>query len=120
MSLAEIFDPATGQSQGVANPMSTARVKATATTLLDGHVLVAGGNDGANDLATAEFFEPTANSFLPTGAMQVARSGHVAVLLPNNNQVLIAGGTSAGAAVASAELYADWRDGFSATANPMS
>ena len=52
--------------------------------------------------------------------MQIARSGHVAVLLPNNNQVLIAGGMSAGAAVASAELYADWRDGFSATPNPMS
>ena len=52
--------------------------------------------------------------------MQTARSGHVAVLLPNNNQVLIAGGMSAGAAVASAELYADWRDGFSTTPNPMS
>ena len=59
-------------------------------------------------------------SFFPTGAMQTARSGHVAVLLPNNNQVLIAGGMSAGAAVASAELYADWRDGFSMTPNPMS
>ena len=55
-----------------------------------------------------------------TGAMQTARSGHVAVLLPNNNQVLIAGGMAAGAAVASAELYADWRDGFSLTPNPMS
>ena len=87
----------------------------SATTLLDGHVLVAGGNDSTNDLSSAEIFDPATGSFFNTGAMQVARSGHVAVLLPNNNQVLIAGGTSAGTAVASAELYADWRDGFSAT-----
>ena len=52
--------------------------------------------------------------------MQTARSGHVAVLLPNNNQVLIAGGSVRRRAVASAELYADWRDGFSPTPNPMS
>ena len=100
--------------------MSTARVKATATTLLDGHVLVAGGNDGTQDLASAEIFDAASGAFFATGAMQTARSGHVAVLLPNNNQVLIAGGMSAGAAVASAELYADWNDGFSSTPNPMS
>ena len=55
-----------------------------------------------------------------TGSMQTARSGHVAVLLPNNNQVLVAGGMSTGVAVSSAELYADWRDGFSVAPNPMS
>jgi hypothetical protein len=38
----------------------------------------------------------------------------VAVLLPNNNQVLIAGGNGA-----SAELYADWRDGFTVVPNAM-
>ena len=119
MGLAEIFDPATGQSLAIASPMSTARVRATATTLLDGHVLVVGGNDGTDDLSSAEIFESATDSFFSTGAMQVARSGHVAVLLPNNNQVLIAGGMSEGTAVASAELYADWRDGFSA-ATPMS
>ena len=80
--------------------MSTARVRATATAMLGGHVLVVGGNDGANDLATAEIFEPATGSFFGTGATQVARSGHIAVLLPNNNQVLIAGCTSAGTAVA--------------------
>ena len=120
LSLAELFDPATGQSSSASVAMSTARVKATATTMLDGHVLVVGGSDGTNDLSSAEIFDPATASFFMTGAMQIARSGHVAVLLPNNNQVLIAGGMSVGAAVASGELYADWRDGFSATANPMS
>ena len=88
--------------------------------MLDGHVLVVGGSDGANDLSSVEIFDSASGTFFATGAMQIARSGHVAVLLPNNNQVLIAGGMSAGAAVASAELYADWRDGFSIAPNPMS
>ncbi len=88
--------------------------------MLDGHVLIVGGSDGANDLSSAEIFDPATASFFATGSMQTARSGHVAVLLPNNNQVLIAGGTSGASAVASAELYADWKDGFSPTPNPMS
>src|SRR6185295_6726921 len=83
-------------------------------------VLVAGGSDGANDLSSVEIFDSASGTFFPTGAMQIARSGHVAVLLPNNNQVLIAGGMSAAAPVASAELYADWRDGFSMAPNQMS
>ena len=100
--------------------MSTARAKATATTMLDGHVLVVGGSDGTNDLASAEIFDPATSRSSRPARCRRARSGHIAVLLPNNNQVLIAGGMSAGAAVASAELYADWRDGFSPTPNPMS
>ena len=43
---------------------------------------------------------PRTSTYCYTGAMQTPRSGHVAVLLPNNNQVLIAGGMSAGTAVA--------------------
>ena len=92
LSLAEIFDPATGRSVPVTAPMSTARTRATATTMLDGHVLVVGGSDGTTDLATAEIFDPATQSFFATGGMQTPRSGHIAVLLPNNNQVLIAGG----------------------------
>ena len=51
-------------------------------------------------------------TFFDTGSMKAARTGHVAILLPNNNQVLIAGGTVAGQPTASAELYSDWTDGF--------
>ena len=116
LSGAEIFDPASGLSAGVA-ALSTARVNATATALLDGHVLVAGGTDGTTTLASAEIYDPATTSFFDTGTMQVARSGHAAVLLPSNNQVLITGGTSAGAALAHAELYADWRDGFAPVPN---
>ena len=72
---------------------------------------------GRTTLASAEIYDPATTSFFGTGTMQVARSGHVAVLLPSNNQVLITGGTSAGAALAHAELYADWRDGFAPVSN---
>jgi hypothetical protein len=115
----ELFDPETGQTQSLVTRMAVAREKLTATRLLDGHVLIAGGRNDSGDLATAEIFVSGSHSIFETGALKTARSGHAAVLLPNNNQVLIAGGTVNGAPVASAELYADWRDGFTVVANPM-
>jgi hypothetical protein len=115
----ELFDPESGQTQSLVTRLIESREKATATTLLDGHVLIAGGRNETGTLATAEIFDSGSHSVFPTGAMRAARSGHVAVLLPNNNQVLIAGGTVGGAASATAELYADWRDGFTAVPNAM-
>ena len=90
LNLAETFDPRPVRAP-VSRSCRPPSVKATATTLLDGHVLVAGGNDGTQDLASAEIFDAASGAFFATGAMRTARSGHVAVLLPNNNQVLIAG-----------------------------
>ena len=37
--------------------------------------------------------------------LSVPRAGHTALLLPNNNSVLIAGGRSNGAAVTAADLF---------------
>src|SRR5688572_30868067 len=116
----ELFDSTTGVTQSLAIRLGVAREKLTATRLLDGHVLLAGGRDGSGSLAIAEIFVSGSRSIFETGSLRTARSGHNAVLLPNNNQVLIAGGTVNGAPAASAELYADWRDGFRAVANPMS
>ena len=116
----ELFDSTTGVTQSLAIRLGVAREKLTATRLLDGHVLLAGGRDGSGSLAIAEIFVSGSRSIFETGSLRTARSGHTAVLLPNNNQVLIAGGTVSGAPAASAELYADWLDGFRAAANPMS
>jgi len=110
----ELFDGDTGQTESLAVRMGAAREKLSATTLLDGHVLIAGGRNDSGDLAIAEIFESGSRSIFPTGPLHAARSGHVGVLLPNNNQVLIAGGSGA-----SAELYADWRNGFTVVPNPM-
>ena len=71
--------------------MSSARVYATATTSYDG-VAVIGGNNGQNDLGTAEIFSQWTNKFrVVTGG--TPRSHHFAVLLPKNGSILAMGGT---------------------------
>ena len=61
----EIYDPETGAVN--AGPvLSTPRAGLSATTLMDGKVLIAGGNNGTADLATAEIFNSA------TGIVSVA------------------------------------------------
>jgi hypothetical protein len=88
--------------------MSMKRAAHTATLLPDGSVLIAGGfrSEGASEvpIASAEIYDPETNTFTPTGAMNVGRSGHTATLLPNN-LVLIAGGWGAKGRLSSAELF---------------
>ncbi len=106
LATAEIFDPETSSVSFTALVMSTPRTGASATTLIDGRALVAGGNNGSRNLASAELFYAFDESFAAVNTqLSVARSGHTAVLLPNNNSVLIAGGTSNGTAQASADLF---------------
>ena len=80
--------------------------------LADGRVLIAGGNNGETDLATTEIYDPAAGRFLAAAEMPAARRGQIAVRLPDNNQVLILGGTSGGRLLADAVLYVPWRDVF--------
>lgn len=81
----------------------------TATLLLDGRVLVAGGTDV--DLTVppynvaAELYNPRTGTWAATGNMITDRVGHTATLLPDG-KVLVAGGeTRALGALASAEVY---------------
>ena len=47
------------------------------TPLLDGRVLVTGGQSpGSTPTSTAEIFTPATSTFTPTGAMQLARYLH--------------------------------------------
>ena len=50
--------------------------------------------------------------------MTQARNSHQALLLNHNNTVLVTGGTSNGAVVASAEQFIPWTDQFSVTGSP--
>jgi hypothetical protein len=121
----DIYDSKT--SLVTAGPaLNTPRSAATATTLLDGTVLIAGGsypegaagNGQVAELATAELFDPTAGTITTLAVtLAHARSGHLAFLLPGNNQVLIAGGAAGGAALPYAELYTPWTQTFSPTAS---
>lgn len=71
--------------------MTTGRFQHTATLLLDGKVLIVGGQDGSSILSTAEIYDPATGTFALTGSMTRARTAHSATLLPNG-RVLIAGG----------------------------
>ena len=122
LASSDIFDPASGIiSAGPA--LATARYGQSATTLLDGRIAIIGGTDGTNDFSTAEVFDPANAAFTNAGAvLATARRGHQAFLLPNNNSVLIVGGTSGGAAVGASELFVPqispsgvWSSSISAT-----
>ena len=94
--------------------MTTPRIFHTATLLLNGKVLIAGGDDFNNrQLASAELFDPMTNTFTPTGDMTTGRSGHSANLLPDG-RVLIVGGQYHDQP--SAELYDPSTGTFTTTA----
>ena len=94
--------------------MVEARTNHTATALLDGRVLVAGGvgiqqSEGfANILASAELYDPDTGTWTTTGAMSQLRGLHTATLLPDG-KVLVVGGSACsdfdGCPLTSAELY---------------
>src|SRR5207245_1760446 len=83
---------------------STLRDGAAATLLPTGQVLVSGGNDGTNVLATAEIYDAVAGVWTGTGPMNAARDSHTGTLLPNGN-VLVAGGFDGSNALSSTETY---------------
>jgi N-acetylneuraminic acid mutarotase len=101
----EIYDPATN-GWSSAESMATARGGHTATRLSNGGVLVAGGfhRPGmpglAEDLASAEIYDPATDGWTGAGSMATARDSHTATLL-DNGKVLVVGGTD----LASAEIY---------------
>jgi hypothetical protein len=101
----EIFDPR--DFSLIAGPkLSIARAGLSATRLDDGRILVAGGSDGSSELNTAELFAPGEASWatLPV-RLNAARRDHLAILIPGNGGVLLAGGLQSGQPLAATEIF---------------
>src|SRR5262249_43188083 len=60
--------------------LATARDTHTATLLPNGKVLVAGGYNYPNTLASAELYDPANGTWTTTGVLVTGRSGHTATL----------------------------------------
>jgi hypothetical protein len=101
-----LFDPATS-SFTAAPPMAFARAEHTATRLVDGRVLVAGGDGSAT---TVEIYDPVANSWTTVASMGTGRREFTATLLADG-RVLVVGGVS----VATAQVYNPGTNTWSST-----
>lgn len=109
-----ITGPLGGAFNAIGN-MTTPRANHAAVLLANGKVLIVGGSDGTQALASAELYDPSTRAFVATGSMLTARYSPSAALL-SNDKVLVAGG----AADLSAEIYDPATGTFSATGSLMS
>jgi galactose oxidase-like protein/Kelch motif protein len=117
LSSVELYDPASNSFASAASlpAMNTARSNATATLLLSGKVLIAGGGGNSGPLDSVELYDPVTNSFAAsTPLMNEPREGATATLLPNG-KVLIAGGVGNSGPLGSVELYDPVANSFAAS-----
>ena len=71
--------------------MNVSRAGHSATLLLNGQVLVAGGENSTAGQTSAELYNPITGKWTLTGSMAIGRYAHSAVLL-SSGEVLVAGG----------------------------
>ncbi len=104
LNTSESYDILTGVWSLTTGNMNTSRTRHTATVLLDGRILVAGGINGQGPISSAETFDPVSRTWSQTGAMSSKRENHTATRL-NDGRVLVVGGCQDFVCMTSAEIY---------------
>lgn len=105
LASAELFDPEGGMKM-LGAELAVARRRHRAIRLVDGRVLIVGGEDEKGQtLVSTEIYDLETETFLPGPPMRQARKDHTMSLLPNG-EVLVAGGSGAkDKSLASAEVF---------------
>jgi hypothetical protein len=103
---AETYDPVSREWRAT-GPMHRWRVNHEAVRLVDGRVLVVGGEQifNQNYVGDAEVFDPASNTWAATGNLQIPRGGFTASLLPGGRVLVVGGVDSGDNALASAEIW---------------
>jgi Galactose oxidase, central domain len=116
---AEIYNPYDGAFTRTGNTTyaSYSDGLPTATLLMNGKVLLAGGADDSGIHTGAEQYEPPSGTFTRTGDMTAPRGGDSATLLPDGNVLMAGAYVFGGATRASAELYDPVKGVFTPTAD---
>jgi N-acetylneuraminic acid mutarotase len=118
---AELYDPASGTWTATGKMVygGGTAIGDTATLLLDGKVLVAGGNSSSGSFGgvgitgdAAELYDPSSGTWSATGKMVSARWGQTATLLPDGKVLVACGCANAGCA---AETYDPTTGSWTAT-----
>jgi hypothetical protein len=123
-----LLDAITGMAQSPfpfvpTGSLGTPRYGHTATLLLNGKVLIAGGgyaNDSKSVSASAELYDPATGVFTPTGSMATPRVFHTSTLLPDGRVLIVGGQTSGVQFLATAELYDPSTGAFTPTGSMAS
>ncbi len=102
---AEIYDPKTGRfsTTGSMARDRGAYADASVTLLLDGRVLVAGGDPNSGSDTSAELYDPKTGTFSKAGSFTPGRYHQTATLLADG-RVLLAGGLTGSGAVSLSSL----------------
>lgn len=108
LASASIYTPVAAPGAGAwvdTNPMGTTRFSHGQVTLLNGKVLVTGGNNGTDIVASCEIWDPATSAWTAAASMTWSRGGHTATLLADG-RVLVSGGNSDDSVLrAQAEIY---------------
>jgi hypothetical protein len=118
---AEVYDPDSGAFTATGTTMALSRNDGlpTATLLMNGKVLVAGGAwDGDLSPTAAELYDSSTGTFSGAGNMVTGHVHHTATLLPDGT-VLMAGSWLFPGVLANTELYRPDSGSFTASANML-